>query len=173
MIKRMIFESIKLKALAALRAQFDVPALPGAFWLESRPFSVLAHLALNLDSYLLNERPALTEFARMHRDTLKSCPDYLANVATGAAERPFSPAKAAEELCLVALKSREEAIALVERWDVRAVASLIKLFPSVFPVALQRASIRCYMEDSEHSPWVVEFDTSAPARRAEACPALG
>lgn len=160
MAKRMKFDSIKSKIIATVRERADVPSGLGALWLSSEPFKVLAHMAINADSYILEERPALCELARSHRQALQADPDYLATAAAAAADNVLTCGKAARELCLVALKAREEAVAMVERWDVRAVGSLIKLFPTVFPKALQGAAIRCYIEDSEDSPWVVEFTTA-------------
>ena len=45
---------------------------------------------------------------------------------------------------------------IIMRWDVRMVTKLRDLFPQYFPNSLRSGNLLAYMEDSEHSPWVVE-----------------
>lgn len=160
------FEAIKSKAKQLISgAAADRAGVASTItgWLNDAAFQALARMACDMDQYLSVERPALVEFAKnfnIKPGATRS--DYLAAHAKGIAGRDFILGKTASELALAALKAREEAFGIIDKWDVRCVAKLIDLFPEIVPKRLLRASISCYMADDEDSTWMVCFDTAAP-----------
>lgn len=163
--KSIKFEDIKKKVLRDLSIKSDIPGALGSFWIESRPFEVLAHLAINKQGYLYEERPALVEFARTFTVTGDGRSDYMAAYAKAQAEQNFSAGSAAKELTLIALRAREEAIKIVNNWDVRRVGALVDLFPETVPKYLRNASMICFVADNEDGDWMVEFDSDKPRTR--------
>lgn len=124
-------------------------------WLDNSAFAALAHLAMNVDSYVLQERPALVAFAKHYPSTPD---DTLANAAKATADKPMCIGKAANELSLLALKAREEACKLVDNWDVRAIARLIALFPDVISKKQRTANISLFMADNANADWMISFN---------------
>lgn len=51
-----------------------------------------------------------------------------------------------------------EALGLIDRWDVRGVGTLIKLFPDSVPAKFRNHSVTAYMADDEDSTWMVSLD---------------
>lgn len=165
MQREMKFETIKAKVKAKLLAKADDAGGAGPTnrgWLDDSAFQALAYMAINATHYLATVRPALVEFAEQFK--LDECSqgniDYVALYAKRAADRGFSLGDASNELSLIALRAREDAIKLIDQWDVREVGKLVDLFQDVMPVKLRRAAINCYMADNEEGDWIVLFDTS-------------
>ena len=51
-----------------------------------------------------------------------------------------------------------ETLGFIDRWDVREVGTLIKLFPDSIPAKFRSYSITAYMAGDEDSTWMVSFD---------------
>jgi len=73
-------------------------------------------------------------------------------------------AKAGSEWNQMLLRAREEGLKRIDNWDVRAVGSLIDLFPECVPKRDRTAAISCYMADDEDCTWMVEFDPQRERR---------
>lgn len=76
--------------------------------------------------------------------------DVLFLALQGAIEERRNPRKLAEEWT-------EEAVKIVEDWDVRMVGKLIQLFPACIPRKYHGLSIRAEMADNENADWIVCF----------------
>lgn len=165
MQREMKFEAIKAKIKAILFGKADqaggaAPTNRG--WLDDNAFQALAYMTVNATSYLTVDRPALVAFAEQFKPDAQrpGAVDYLALYAKRAADRGFTLSDASNELSLIALRAREDAIKLIDRWDIREVAKLVDLFPDALPKTLHRAAIQCYEADNENADWMVSFDTS-------------
>ena len=53
----------------------------------------------------------------------------------------------------------DEALKIVDRWDVRMVAKLIELFPESIPKKFRGLPMAAYMADNENCDWMVQFGT--------------
>lgn len=165
MQREMKFENIKANVKAQLFGKVDNAARAGSTnrgWIGDTAFEALAYMAINATRYLTADRPALVEFAEQFKMEGQQYggTDYLALSAKNAADRGFTLGESTSELALMALRAREEAIKLIDRWDIREVAKLVDLFPDTIPKTLRRAAISCYEADNENADWMVLFDTS-------------
>lgn len=50
---------------------------------------------------------------------------------------------------------KDRGITLIEHWDVRNVAKLLQLFPSVAPESWKGKPLQAYMADNENGDWMV------------------
>lgn len=157
------FETLKSKAKMQIWGQAAERAglsSSNIGWLNTGAFEALAHIAVNQNQYRFEERPALAAFAQAFQLKMgASRNDILASYAKSVALRDFTLGESATELALIALKAREEAVEIIHRWDVRRVAKLIDLFPDIVPQKLRKATLSCYMADTEDCDWMVCFDT--------------
>ena len=94
------------------------------------------------------ERQALRDFAHAFIATAKPA-DSLA--ASAAKEHRFDGAWSQ-----LVLRAREEGLDLINRWDVRRVNKLIKLFPEAVPAKYRGTQLVAYMADDEDCTWMVE-----------------
>lgn len=160
------FESLKAKAKKQIWGQVAERiglSSSNIGWLHVGAFEALAHIAVNQEHYLFEERPALAAFAKAFMIKPGATGnDILASYAKAVAMREFTLGESASELALIALKAREEAVEIIHRWDVRRVAKLIDLFPEIVPKSYRKATLSCYMADNEDCDWMVCFDTSRP-----------
>lgn len=76
--------------------------------------------------------------------------DALFLALQGAVEQRRNPRELAEEWTA-------EAIKIIQRWDVRMVGKLIRLFPACIPRKYHGLSIRAEMADNENADWIVCF----------------
>lgn len=151
------FETLKNRAKSIIRGKTYGDGLdrPVNFLVSDMPFVALFQMAVG--PYLYEERPALVEFAKAFEVTGT---DHLAHAAKHIAQTRARMMLPSYELLLIALKAREEAFKIIDRWDVRRVGKLIELFPDIVPSKLRDASLSCYVEDSEDGDWMVSFDVS-------------
>lgn len=56
-----------------------------------------------------------------------------------------------------AIELRNEAIRIIENWDIRRAKALIDLFPGVVPKYCVSKVPVCFMADNENADWMVEF----------------
>jgi hypothetical protein len=164
MQREMKFEGLKAKIKTMLTGTADERAGAAAAnrgWLDASAFEALAYMAVNANRYLTVVRPALVEFAEQFQPAADGQQqDYLALYAKRAGDRGFAIGDASSEMSLIALRAREDAIKVIDRWDVREVAKLVDLFPAAVPKQYHRAAITCYMADNEDADWMIAFDTS-------------
>lgn len=134
-------------------------------WLNNSSFNALSYIALNRARYTQAIRPALADFAT----AFNSAPqDTLAQLANSMANRTVMVGNATQELSLLALKAREEAFDIIDRWDVRCVTQLIDLFPDIVSNKQQQAQVSVFMADNANSDWMVTFH--ATLKRAPSVP---
>lgn len=161
--KTIPFDTLKKKAksLLGISAQVKTGILTQTGWLDDTAFKILIHLAINKANYAATERPGLASFASAYmQDAEPGSTDHVAAVAQQAALKPFDRSSVSQELSLIALKAREEASIIIDRWDVRCVAQLIEAFPGIVANKYQQASIHIFMADNENGDWMVELDPS-------------
>lgn len=162
-MKTMKFEALKAKAKRILGdgialEVFLSPRAGGFF--NDETFGAFARMARA--EYIFAERPELVKFAQAYEQlhpelALPTTGDSVAAVAAEVARRdPSATRGAGDEFALLALKAREEGCKLIDRWDVRSVASLIDLFPETIPKMYLKAGLTA--ECDEDGEWVITFD---------------
>lgn len=154
------FNTLKTKAKKQLGyTAKSRAALTGnqAGWLNDTAFKALLHLAIDRAQFRQQERPALAAFAKAHNGNQN---DVLSGAAKQMAERTIMVGNAAQELALLALKAREEAIDMIDRWDARCAGQLIDLFPDIVSKKNQLAHLHLYIADNANSDWMIEFHPS-------------
>lgn len=159
------FETLKQRAKAIITGDLSNQSAGfGPFGLmDDACFAALAQMAAG--TYFVEERPALVAFAKAYGvENAQYDKDRLATHARSAMEK-IAGFRASDELALITLKAREEAIKLIDGWDVRRVSALVDLFPAIVPKKYQAASLSCYMADNDDADWMVSFDPDQPRLR--------
>lgn len=136
---------------------------------SAEAFGCLIRLAV---SPLFSQRPALAQFAEHFAitgdmnllDGTAESADALKTLSRAVAEQAFSDAS--RELALVIFQARQEAMHLIDRWDVRSVAMLLAVFPQTIPPSCHGAAIKC-AQDTIDSSWTISFgEAPKPTLRA-------
>lgn len=52
---------------------------------------------------------------------------------------------------------RQQAITIINNWDIRMAKKLVDLFPEIIPERLRDKPITCYMADNDNADWMIEF----------------
>lgn len=154
MIKQYKFEALKNKAKRIVYESVTDNNGYAIHFNPSRGMSALIAIATQYN-YAHDVRPHLTAFAASVRKH-----DPLATEAKKVAAQPRIIGNAAREITMLALNAREEALDIIDRWDVREVHKLIDLFPGIVPAALQNAQASCFMADNDSADWMVALDST-------------
>ena len=56
-----------------------------------------------------------------------------------------------------AIELRNEAIRIIENWDIRRAKALIDLFPDIVPKCYVGKVPMCFMADNDNADWMIEF----------------
>lgn len=135
---------------------------------SAEAFGCLIRLAV---SPLFSQRPALAKFAEHFAITgdmnllegTDEAADSLSALSRAVAEQAFTDAS--RELALVIFQARQEAMHVIDRWDVRAAPMLLSVFPQTIPRSCHGAAIKC-TQDTLDSSWTISFgDSPKPTLR--------